>query len=160
MSRLRRSLPTALVLAAAVGCVPAPDAPEQPASGTPEQPAPSTADTELPPPPEVLSASELVDELSELHPMDEARDATSACQSDSGSEHDCITMVKTEEMSVYEFRDVESAEHWVEQMGRTGDARRVDRFMLYWPEGWFQSDREHDELTARAREIVDGHNAP
>jgi hypothetical protein len=92
------------------------------------------------------SAARVVEQLAEDFSVPNVRDnsATATCRPD------CLALITTDAVSVYEFADTAAAARWTREMRKVGDVRQVDRFML----SWTARSQDHTDQGTRAEMVA------
>ncbi|MFE1329745.1 hypothetical protein [Streptomyces microflavus] len=103
-----------------------------------------------------LTAETMVDQLSDLYPLPNARDNTSSCNDGKGHKDSCKQLITTDPVSVYELSSEASAKKWTKQMDGVNKnaAVQAGRFMLVWKAEYPSDQDAVDEMTAKAQKIA------
>ncbi|MGW8846608.1 hypothetical protein ACWGNE_02395 [Streptomyces xiamenensis] len=101
-----------------------------------------------------LTAETVVDELSELYPLPNARDNSGSCNGADFGDDACVQLITTDAVSVYQLETVESAKKWADTHG--DDAEQHGVFMLrWWPDEYPLDADAQAELSERMATLVD-----
>ncbi|WP_448319244.1 hypothetical protein [Streptomyces sp. CO7] len=123
----------------------------------------STPAEEAKPAPKRLSAEQAAEKLADatgVTTLGEPQDNTGACSNkakgDEPHENDCVQLITTDTVSIYEFETAKVADHWAKSMKRL-DFRAVGRFALAFNsrDQKLTSDERRDELEAALKKIAD-----
>lgn len=100
-----------------------------------------------------LTAETVVDELSALYPLPNARDNSGSCNGADFGDDACVSLITTDPVSIYQLETPESATHWTETFGDS--AEQHGQFMLRWSDEYPLSDDARAELSERMSTLVD-----
>lgn len=103
-----------------------------------------------------LTAQSMVDQLSDLFPLPNARDNTGSCNDGKGHKDSCEQLITTDPVSVYELGTEASAAKWTKQMDgvNKNTAVQAGRFMLVWKAEYPSDQDAVDKMTAKAKELA------
>ncbi|MFE2112037.1 hypothetical protein ACFXAY_01405 [Streptomyces microflavus] len=140
------------LLLALVACNPQdqPVPESKPSAPSSSQPAGLTAKT---------AAAGLADAVG-VKTLGDPQDNTTGCSQKAAGEephaNDCMQLITTDTVSIYEFETSAVAAHWVKRLGKQQDWRQVDRFALAWGarDQDLTSDERRTELTKALGDLV------
>lgn len=103
-----------------------------------------------------VTAQLIVDRLSDLYPLPGPRDNTDSCNTGKEHPNDCLQLISTDPVSVYELKTETAAAHWTKQMGRAGKNKAVQagRFMLLWKADYPSDPDAVAEMTEKAQTLA------
>ncbi|MEU6279746.1 hypothetical protein [Streptomyces sp. NPDC047028] len=86
-------------------------------------------------------------------------DNTGGCSNATGKDatYNCVQLITTDTVSIYEFKTAPVAKHWVDSMKKVGnDWRQVGRFALAWTarDQTFTSDERRAQLVAALKKAT------
>ncbi len=103
-----------------------------------------------------LTAETMVDQMSDLYPLPNARDNTGSCNDGKGHKDSCEQLITTDPVSVYELNSEASAAKWAKQLDgvNKNTAVQAGRFTLVWKAEYPSDQDAMDEMTAKAKELA------
>ncbi|MHB9849150.1 hypothetical protein ACSYGO_07905 [Streptomyces krungchingensis] len=127
----------------------------------PKTSAKAKAPTKAPAKPASLTAKAAAAKLADatgVTDLGNPTDNTSGCSTGKGkyAENNCVQLITTDTVSIYQFKTTAASAHWVETMKVNGDWRQVGRFALAWTarDQKLTDDDRRDELVAALKKAT------
>lgn len=90
------------------------------------------------------------------HPTDNTASCSNKAAGKAANGNDCVQLITTDTVSIYQFPSPKVAAHWVKGMKSAGDWRQVNSFALAFTarDQHLTSDERRDELVAALTKIT------